>query len=373
MGQQYYSILNLLSEKAEYNLLLGERSNGKSYATKYCSLWEAYYEKDYFEHFKNKKDVQIKRYQLGYIRRWKDETKANDIERYFDDMPIKDITNNEYSIVIAYRNDIYFGNVDEKGKKIRGKKIGSVFAVNMATHYKSLSFPHIRNLIYEEFLTKDGYLAREVENLTSIISTIARREYVRVFLIGNSVNRYCPYFNEWELTHVKQQKIGTIDIYNQHTDQYDDSGNQIVVKIAVEYCANSGSNTKMFFGNKSKSITSGVWDTNTYPHLTDNLNTYKRLYQVKYIYNDFGFIIQLLKNVNNEPFLYVYPSTKENSNVKRIVSNIHSIDVLTTYYLTELTKYDKLVLKLLNDNKVVYSDNLCGTEFNQIRKERGKF
>ena len=29
-----------------YNMLLGERSNGKSYATKYVALWEAYHEKD---------------------------------------------------------------------------------------------------------------------------------------------------------------------------------------------------------------------------------------------------------------------------------------------------------------------------------------
>lgn len=28
-------------------MLLGERSNGKSYATKYVALWEAYYEKIY--------------------------------------------------------------------------------------------------------------------------------------------------------------------------------------------------------------------------------------------------------------------------------------------------------------------------------------
>ena len=41
MKQKYYNIENLLKQKAEYNILLGERSNGKSYAVKYMCLWEA--------------------------------------------------------------------------------------------------------------------------------------------------------------------------------------------------------------------------------------------------------------------------------------------------------------------------------------------
>ena len=45
MKQKYYSIDNLISKKAIYNILLEERSNGKSYATK--KLWEAYHEKDF--------------------------------------------------------------------------------------------------------------------------------------------------------------------------------------------------------------------------------------------------------------------------------------------------------------------------------------
>ena len=63
--QKYYSIENLLNKKAEYNILLGERSNGKSYAVKYMALWEAYHKKDYLTH-ENKP-----RYMPAYVIRWR--------------------------------------------------------------------------------------------------------------------------------------------------------------------------------------------------------------------------------------------------------------------------------------------------------------
>ena len=47
MKQRFYNIKNLLSKNAQYNILLGERSNGKSYATKYMMLWEAFHDLDY--------------------------------------------------------------------------------------------------------------------------------------------------------------------------------------------------------------------------------------------------------------------------------------------------------------------------------------
>ena len=47
MKQKYYSIDNLISKKAIYNILIEERSNGKSYATKKLCLLESYHEKDF--------------------------------------------------------------------------------------------------------------------------------------------------------------------------------------------------------------------------------------------------------------------------------------------------------------------------------------
>ena len=366
MKQKYYNIENLLKQKAEYNILLGERSNGKSYAVKYMCLWEAYHKADYL----TKKPKA--RYQLGYIRRWREEIKGRDVVQYFEDMPIRDITNGEYDGIQCYRGDIYFCSHDEDGTEIRGEKIGACFALTGVTHYKSLAFPTIGNCIFEEFITNQGYLPHEVDNLQSLISTIARRDRVSVFMIGNTISRLCPYFDEWSLTHVKKQKQGTIDIYKQATNQIDDAGKQVVITIAVEYCENSGNNSRMFFGDKSKMITSGVWESEVYPHLEKPYNHYKVHYKVYYEYTSFRFIITLLTDGDNMPFLYVYPA-KDRGKIKRAVTDKYTNDKFTTLYLTKVAKYDTIIMDLLDNKKIVFSDNLTGTEFYQIKKERGRF
>ena len=368
--QKYYNIENLLETKAEYNLLLGERSNGKSYATKYLALWESYNEIEYLDFIKRGKCVEKKRYKFGYIRRWREEIKTKDIEQYFADMPIEDITNHEYNTIVCFRGAIYYA-LNQDGVIERGKQIGYTFALTGVTHYKSLAYPDIGNVLFEEFITNQGYLPHEVDNLMDIVSTIARREYIRVFMIGNTISRLCPYFDEWQLTHVKKQKQGTIELYHQPTNQIDDAGNNIVVKISVEYCENSGNNSKMFFGKKSEMITSGVWESGNYPHLKQPFNHYKCIYKILYEYTSFRFIINLLLDDDKQPFLYIYPATKDVHNIKRVVSDKFTLDRYTTLYLTDLCRYDSIIINLINNKKICYSDNLSGTEFEQIKKERG--
>ena len=60
--KKYYSLKNILEYNASYNLIVGKRSNGKSYACLYKGL------ERYFNEGK----------QIAYIRRWRDDiTGAN--------------------------------------------------------------------------------------------------------------------------------------------------------------------------------------------------------------------------------------------------------------------------------------------------------
>ena len=70
---------------------------------------------------------------------------------------------------------------------------------------------------------------------------------------------------------------------------------------------------------------------------------------------------------------YKDATTKDNANIKRVVTDKYSIDRYTTTYLTDLCRYDNIVVELIKNNKICYSDNLSGTEFEQIRKERGVY
>ena len=73
-------------------------------------------------------------------------------------------------------------------------------ALSASTHYKSTQYPFVKNMIFEEFVTDGLYLQNECNLLMQLVSTVFRnRKDGKVFLIGNTISRVCPYFYEWEL------------------------------------------------------------------------------------------------------------------------------------------------------------------------------
>ena len=376
--QKFYSNKNILNSGAQYMLQIGERSNGKSYADKWYCLKVAWDEKDPYT------GELCPEYQFAYIRRWEVEIRPKDIEQYFDDMvinkmgahPIEEITGGEWSQISVYQRRIYFAKVDpESGKVIRGKEIGQAFAITQEVHYKSLAFPLIGRGIFEEFITDAGYLEKEPKRFLSLMSTIFRRDRGKMFLIGNTVTRLCPFIREWELTATLRQKKDTIVIYHKETDQEDIEGNPIVVNIAVEFCENSGKNSKMFFGQSAKMINSGDWDSENQPHLAGYLDEYTRVNDMIMELDGMKYRLQLLKDKEGRPLVYIYPmneiSEKERT-TKRIISDEYSLNVnQTTGWVDNRYKYDRIYMTLLSAKKYAFSDNLTGTEFLLSAKNHG--
>lgn len=344
--QKYYNIQNIIKEDCEYNVLLGERSNGKSYQVKdYCI-------NDYLENG-NK---------LIYLRRYTVEIKNAMVESYFADVDISKKTKGKYELIVAYRSSIYLANYNDDGTINRGVEIGKMMALSSSTHYKSMSLLEFKNIIFEEFITDDGYLFNEPNTLQQLVSTIARRNRIKVFLIGNTISRLCPYFNEWQLFNIPKQKQGTIEIYNMSTDQYDETGKRVVIKIGVELCENSGNNSKMFFGTVSKTITNGAWETKEQPHIPYEYKECKCLYKLTIIKFNMIYICEVL-NHKSDYFVFVHPSNKVAT--ARIIQDNYEPNMLITDKLIPLTKGDTLILKLFKMGKICYSDNLTGSEFSK--------
>ena len=368
--QKYYNNEAILKTDCEYMLQLGERSNGKSYADKLYLLRCAWDEKDPYT------GEPLPEYEFAYIRRWDLEIKGKDVEQYFADMVvngkgeevIKEITGGEYETVAVYQRRIYFAKVDpETGSLIRGKLIGHCFAITQETHYKSLAFPKVGRAIFEEFITNSGYLEKEPQRLLALISTIFRRRRGRIFLVGNTISRACPYFGDWGLSGVLRQDKGTICIYNQETDQIDPDGMQIVVRIAVEFCENSGHNSKMFFGQSAKMITSGDWESEVQPHLEYFYEEYRRITDMIFELDGLAYRAQLLYDPEERPLVYIYPLNKipdDERRKKRIISDNYSLNVNQTRgWVDKRFRYDRIYMTLLSAGKYAFSDNLTGTEF----------
>ena len=107
--QIHYNIDNIDKEDALFNIIFGEKSNGKSYQVKHKKAIEHYLKTG-------------KRFIL--IRRWREDISNLWIEQYFADVDVEKITNGKYNCIVQYRKVIYFANYNtEKDKVIRGEKI----------------------------------------------------------------------------------------------------------------------------------------------------------------------------------------------------------------------------------------------------------
>lgn len=347
MKIKYYNLSKILSVNAQYNIIFGERSNGKSYAIKkHCIV----------DGFKNGK-------KFVYVRRYSIDTTSAVVTQYFDDMNIRELTENEFDCLEVKSRKINLCKMDYEKMKVTARlQIGYVMHLSGAEHYKSLSYPDTDKMIFEEFVTNEGYLSDEPAKLMNIVSTVFRNNEGKVFMIGNTVNRLCPYFTEWQLTNIPTQKQDTIDTYNV---KYDD----VTVRIACEYCGNAeNKKNKMFFGRVADNIIGGSWEVQSYPKAPKGKDTIQCRILLKH--PQFNYSINLMTNSIGECYVKIAP--QNNIETDGMYTFILTQDFSTKPLHVKTLRYfsiGKLLKKLYDSGTFCYSDNLTGTEFNNIIKD----
>ena len=253
--QKFYSTTAINKKNAVYNVIFGERSNGKTFALLKQGL------KDYF---KTKK-------QVAYVRRWKEDITGRRASQLYSGLcalgEVEVLSGGLFTGVHYYAGKWYLCTYDDKGKAVYSDAdvVAYAFALSDAEHDKSTSFPNIGTIIFDEFLSAKLYLSDEFVLFMNVVSTIVRRrEDVKVYMLGNTVNKYSPYFEEMGLVNISKMAQGTIDVY-----RYGDS----TLSVAVEYCAPTADTSQpihkyfAFNNPKLEMITGGAWEMSMYPHL----------------------------------------------------------------------------------------------------------
>lgn len=169
----WYDIGKTLTYNCLFNFVIGNRGCGKTYGAKKRAI----------------KLFLDKGYQFVYLRRYKEELDET-AESYFNDI----ILNNEFpDVVIEYRAGCYF---------INDQLAGYSMALTKAKDYKSISYPLVYFIIFDEFLIEDNgyarYLKNEVKQFLNFYMSIDRYRGCVVFFLANSVsmiNPYTLYFN----------------------------------------------------------------------------------------------------------------------------------------------------------------------------------
>ena len=341
--REYVNCKQLLSHtEARFKLLYGGRDNGKSYTVKEFCLKNAIENNNFF----------------AYVRRDELETKPAKVERYFRDYEIYTLTDGLADKVTVFNQTIYLTKVGEDLKEKRIKEIGSVFWLGGAEHYKSLQFPEITDLIFEEFLTDKGYDVNEADNLQSIVSTVFRSREGRIWLIGNTDSKLNPIIQEWGITkEFSKQKRGSVIVY--------DIGNgQKLASHRVDEVTDS----KLTFRRKDV-VEDGEWKVDTFSKMRYNIDEYSIIFTIKYE-SIFNFNIKVCVYLKTgKPFLYVYPNTLEHSkfdfllNVDRLP--YEDFNVWNNLITGEL---QKKIYALIKEKNIVFSSDSCGTDFIQCLK-----
>lgn len=179
------------------NVIVGNRGGGKSFGAKELAI----------DNFIKKGE------QFGYIRRYKEDLKQpmiqffKDIEYKYPDYEFKTDSNYFY---------IRLKPANEK-EKWKDKDIaGYGFTLSTANNKKSISYPNITTLIFDEFLLEKGnqhYLTDEPLKLLNLYETIARpatpHPRVTLWMLANAISITNPYFLFWDLKMpTKQDKNG---------------------------------------------------------------------------------------------------------------------------------------------------------------------
>lgn len=346
--QEYYSLSRIKKKNATYNVIFGERSNGKTYA---CL------EEGIRRFIKNGS-------QLAYVRRWKEDVTGKRAKRIFQGINesgvISKITD-DYSGVTYLNGSFFLCNYDEKGNPVynEGDRLGYTFALSETEHDKSTSFPRVRMIIFDEFLTKNMYLQDEFVLFMNTVSTIVRRRTdVEIFMLGNTVNKYAPYFDEMGLSHIKQMEQGTIDIY-----KYGDSG----LSVAVEYCKSmeqsKGNNHYFAFNNpKLEMITGGAWEMNIYPHLPMKYKPSNILFTYFILFNDLTFQCEIIE-INDVSFTYIHEKTTPIKYEETDLIYSFEYEPRLNYnrnILKPFTKLQQNILWFFKHDKVFYQSNAVG-------------
>lgn len=359
---KYYTLDAILKKNAQYNMIIGKRSNGKTYA------WKDYGLRNYFEHGS----------EIAYIRRWGDDFRGNRGATLFNDVVanglVEKYSNGVWTDVYYFGAKWYFCRYveDANGNRERIKDelpFCYAFSLNGFEHDKSSSYPNIRTIVFEEFLTRQTYLTDEFIIFMNVISTVARdRLDVKIFMVGNTVNKYCPYFSEMGLTHIKEQKDGEIDLY-----QYGDSG----LKVAVEYTksdtgATGKGNLLFAFDNpKLQMITHGNWEIDIYPHLPYRYKRDNIIFQYFIQFDGETLHCEIIRGgydadgneVNNILFTYVHLKTTEIKDKEKDVIFSTEANPHPNYYKRLTQPSDKRTQKIaefFKRGKVFYQSNEVG-------------
>ena len=347
---EFYTLDRIKEFKAQYNLIFGKRSNGKTYSV----LKEAIY------------NYAKKGEQSAYIRRYREDFIGKRGQQMFaamvSDGIVREATGGKWDKIKYQSSQWFFAKEDEKSERLIADSEPFCFGFSLAQmeHDKSTSYPKITTVIFDEFISRVGYLPNEFVLFMNVLSTIIRqRNNVTIYMLGNTVNKYCPYFKEMGLGHIEEMEAGKIDIYSYGNSK---------LKVAVERTKNhniGGRKSDIYFAFDNPSlamITGGAWELDLYPHCPRKFQDEDIVFKFFMKFNDQilqGEVVEL----EDCSFIFFHRKTGDIRHPDRDLIFSEDYDPRPNYVRNLRKSSLDVVRKIIlyfRDSKVFYQDNDVG-------------
>ncbi len=342
----FYTLKEIKRKKAKYNVIFGQRSNGKTFAV----LEEIIVN-------------YLKKGEKGaYIRRYREDMRGLSAQMLFAALGdkthrIENLTKGQYNSVKYYRRAWYLEHIGDTDAEYYYDKEPFCYSFAL-TESKGANYPKVTTIHFDEFLDRKPELQGEFEIFINLVSTLVRNDdNAKIYMTANTVNQSSLYFREMGLSNIKKMSPGEIDVY-----EYGDSG----LKCAVEYTAekiNNKSDVYFAFNNPHlQMIKRGSWELGTYPHTTEKWTKDKVVFSAFLMYEDEIVELDIISK-DDLVFMYCHAKTGPIKDPKHDI--VLSFDYNPRYnYIRSLIKSNlriaRRIMWFFNNDKVYYQDNTIG-------------
>ena len=357
---KWYSLDNILKKQGQYYVILGERSNGKSYAMNKYMI-------DRF--FQNGEE-------FAYVKRYEEDIKRKYMNEVFT--PLQDYIRETYEHEIKfYQGKFLVYPMDTEGKLSQCRTIGTAFSLANVNRTKGTSYPNITTILFEEFMSIDCcYLPDELNLFLNLVSTIVRyRTNVKVFMLANTISKFSPYLSALGL---KAHRLNKGEIVSKTYGDKKGFKTKFIIERTenVNVFDNEDNKNKVVynvFGNSrvGSMITSGEFETHAYPHEIDGYVLDKNVgkkYKTTLVlqFEDYFYRIYLINDHVKyiSAFREINKSSINNKNTTHIING--SGDFKDIVNISNVMKYtndkynilfDVLINTIQQDDFIIQSDD----------------
>ena len=354
---EHYDIQPIDDTGAVYRMIIGQRSNGKTY--KCCR----HIVEDYLKEGKRG----------AYVRRYEETLTPKNLGALFDPHNdfIKELSDGRYNCAVYRSKEYHLVYMDmSTGEIIERDPVAFCVtdAINTAENTKGMDRGPLHTIVFDEFVTRVGYLNNEFVQFMNLLSSLIRdRDDAVIYMLANTVNKYCPYFKEMGLKNIESLPKGEIALYT-----YGDSRLTVAVEVCDEVLATKKVASKYFaFGNPQlQMITKGEWEFQIYPRAPYKIyaEDIVLVFYIRFAENMLccEIVHPTVKAHCNDVFIFIHPQTKDvevTDSMVMYVQDFSSCRMHVRFLKDQPTEAHKLICGLVQRKSVCFSDNDTGEIF----------